>query len=89
MWFFPYICHWAVIMEYQSLKILNINLFLETFISYDINKYNFSTLRKTPYLVIEWLDFLRKIEMLLCLCVCSLENERKHVYHSPQSYFSI
>lgn len=59
---FLYICHWAVIMEYQTFKILNINLILETFISYDINKDNFSTLRKPHIWSLSDMIFLGKLK---------------------------
>lgn len=58
----PSICYWAVIMEYRKLYILNISLFLETFVSYDINKYNFSTLIKPHTWSMSDLIFLRKLK---------------------------
>lgn len=40
-------------------------------------------------MVIEGLDFIMKIEMLLCLCIFRLEIERKHdIYYSPKSSFT-
>lgn len=59
---FPYICHWAVTMEYRTFKILNINLILETFISYNINRYSFSTLRKPHIWSFSDLIFLGKLK---------------------------